>query len=164
MKDKKTLTYILLAGSLLVWGLVFYKIFGYVGGVDAPLETTKPVTLPSVVEKEEEYTLLANYKDPFLGTIAITLTSRNTDNKTLVKNKKANTIKETEKLIDLSFISYSGIITNPATKRKVALVTVKGKQAMLSEGEAWEDVKFIKNFEDSIQISYLGKIAYVKRF
>ena len=157
------LTYLLIAGSLLVWGLVFYKVFSYIGGGDGSTVTNIPsIAAPPVLEKEEEYTLLLNYRDPFLGKTETGIEKSNIGS--AVKKKKMAKIKEPGKPIDVSFISYAGMITNPSTKRKVALITIKGRQSMVAEVEVLDDVKFIKNYRDSIQISYLGRTAYIKRF
>ena len=163
MKDKKKLTYALLAGSLLVWGLVFYKLFSYIGGGDDSLNgNNKIIVAPHIIEKEESYILVANYRDPFLGKMQV---GPGNDGGLIVKKRsQPKVVKEPEKPIDLSFIAYSGMITNPTSKKKVALITIKGKQSMVAEGEVLDEVTFVKNFKDSIQISYLGKIAYVKRF
>ena len=165
MKDKKKLTYILIAGSLLVWGMVIYKLFSYIdGGDDSMTRHNSIVASPHIIEKEEEYTLLLNYRDPFLGKAEASLEKNNSGSISTKKKKVAKTIKVPEKPLDISFISYAGMITNPTTKKKVALVTIKGKQSMVSEGEVLDEIIFIKNYKDSIQISYLGKTAFVKRF
>jgi len=164
MKNKKTLTYALLAGSLLVWGLVFYKLFSYIGGDDSPNANNKTITVPHQIEKEESYTLIANYRDPFLGKQEKSQGGEGGVNLIIKRKSVVKVVKEPEKPLDLTFISYTGMITNPSTKKKVALVTIKGKQSMVSEGEVLDEITFVKNYKDSIQISYLGKTAYVKRF
>jgi len=60
-----------------------------------------------------------------------------------------------------SFITYSGYIRNPSTKKLVALVSINGQSLTLSEGEIKNQVKLVKNLRDSIKISYEGKTKFI---
>ena len=60
-----------------------------------------------------------------------------------------------------SFISYSGYIRNPSTKKLIALVSINGQSTTLAEGESKNQVKLIKNLRDSIKISYGGKTKFI---
>jgi len=165
MKDKKVFTYLLLAGSLVVWGLVIYKVVSVMGGTEqVPLGNNKLPSAHHVIENEESYEIIGNYRDPFLGTIRGSIFSEN-GNSITGAGKKTKKVKvvEPEKPLDLSFISYSGMITNPATKKKVALVTINGNQSMVAEGQTIDDVQVLKNFKDSIQILYQGRTACINK-
>jgi hypothetical protein len=60
-----------------------------------------------------------------------------------------------------SFISYSGYIRNPASKKLIALVSINGQNLTLAEGETKNQVKLLKNLRDSIKISYEGKTKFI---
>ena len=68
MKNKSTM-YVLLVGVLIIWGLIFYRVFAGIGS-DNTSSFAIPLkkSLQTTIQKEEEvFVLLANYRDPFLG-------------------------------------------------------------------------------------------------
>lgn len=69
MKDNKYAPYILGPILLIVWGLVFYKIYQavYGNGEELDLPTYQPITTFSRPQQDSGYVLLVDYKDPFLG-------------------------------------------------------------------------------------------------
>jgi|GEM_PF-2364606 len=69
MKDNKYAPYILGPILLIVWGLVFYKIYQavYGDGEAYALPVYQPITTFDKPQKDSGYVLLVNYKDPFLG-------------------------------------------------------------------------------------------------
>lgn len=163
MKNKTT-TYFLISVVLGVWGVIFYRIFNSISDG----EDTSQSKAPKVVMKMEDYKteasfgLLLNYRDPFLGK------QRNyNEGASLQPIRKATPPppkpEVVEPVIDWGFIAYVGQIKNPATNIKVALVNLRGREYMTSEGDIIEDIEVLKYFKDSIQISYLGKVKFIKR-
>lgn len=69
MKDNKYAPYILGPILLMVWGLVFYKIYQAVYNEEENFAVPQYDKLPVFEDKQEEdsYALLVDYKDPFLG-------------------------------------------------------------------------------------------------
>jgi len=69
MKNNKYASYVLGPILLIVWGLVFYKIYHAVYGGEEVFDVPEYNNLPVFEEKQREktYTLLVDYKDPFLG-------------------------------------------------------------------------------------------------
>lgn len=68
MLKNKYASYLLGALVILIWGTIFYKIYTAIKGED-DVELPMPnfFASNSGVEAEEEYSLLLDYKDPFLG-------------------------------------------------------------------------------------------------
>jgi hypothetical protein len=68
MLKNKYASYLLGALVLFIWGTIFYKIYTSIKGVD-DVELPMPNFFASNngALTEEEYSLLADYKDPFLG-------------------------------------------------------------------------------------------------
>jgi len=102
--------------------------------------------------------LQLNYKDPFAlkkqkDTSEIPI-------KKLITNKSAKPL--IKPVVNWNFIKYSGYIHNPGSKNLVALVSINGKSVMMTEGETAEQVKLVKNLQDSIQITYNGKTTFIK--
>jgi hypothetical protein len=159
MKNKK-LTYFLIVIVAGVWGLILYRIFDTVSTGD---DTPTPATVKQEKEAFNDYSipqdtakLLLNYRDPF----GITKPK----DTTLKVSKAAvhQTIKINVKpAINWSFITYSGYIRNPASKRLIALVSIGGQNTTMAEGETKNQVKLIRNLRDSIKISYQGKTKFI---
>jgi hypothetical protein len=161
MKNKK-LTYFLIVVVAGLWGLIIYRI---IGAVSADNDTTSsPVSTSAVKEAYNDFSipgdtakLLLNYRDPF-GLVKPKDT-------VIVKSDKSLSHKSLPVVIkpamNWSFITYSGYIRNPSTKKLIALVSINGQSMTLSEGESKSQVKLIKNLGDSIKISYGGKTKFI---
>jgi hypothetical protein len=156
MKNKR-LTYLLGIIVLAVWGIVIYRIFYAVGGNDdddmemaAPVQVKEPYN--DFALPKDTTLLLINYRDPF------GLTQFKDTTKKITKNDhhKQLIVASSKPAVDWSFIKYSGYIQNPVSKKLIALVTINGKNEMLSEGESKDNVKLVKNMKDEIKISFNG--------
>lgn len=69
MKNNKYAPYILGPILLIVWGLIFYKIYQAVYGSEEPFTVPQYASIP-VFEgpaKDSSFALLLDYKDPFFG-------------------------------------------------------------------------------------------------
>lgn len=159
MKNKK-LTYLLIVAVAGVWGILLYRVFAAVksNDDDQPVTAVAPVkeafndfSIPKDTAK-----LLLNYRDPFGLT--------KPKDTAAVLNRAVNVIHKpaiADPVINWSFITYSGYIRNPVSKRLVALVSINGQSLTLAEGEIRNHVKLLKNLRDSIKISYQGKVKYI---
>ncbi|HXA01795.1 MAG TPA: hypothetical protein VNW99_07405, partial [Cytophagaceae bacterium] len=113
---------------------------------------------------DDSFALLANYRDPFLGDVPRLVMNRMNKSSDRIKiGNPQEKEKNIDKPVDISFILFYGIVNNPSTKKKIALVSLNNKQYMASEGETIEEVSFIKNDKDSVLISYNKKSFYIKR-
>jgi hypothetical protein len=167
MKNNKTSTYILLIIVLGLWIVVFYRIyksfFSEDEGEMVAVVNAKPNKI--VLEDSNTFLLKANYQDPFLGKFATSLMRSGnssgvvtTVNKTSIPKVKIEPVK-----IDWSFIKYFGLIKNHQTQKQVALVSINGRQHMVSEGDNVDEVLFVKNFRDSIKITYQRETIFLKK-
>jgi len=159
MKNKK-LTYFLIVVVAGVWGLIIYRVFSAVGNDG----DAQPVVIKPLKEVFNDYTipkdttkLLLNYRDPF-GLTKQKDTAIKINNS--IKSKPVITIAA-KPAVNWSFITYSGYIRNPSTKKLVALVSVNGQNLALSEGETKSRVTLLKNLGDSIKVSFDGKIKFI---
>jgi hypothetical protein len=148
-----------------VWGYAFYSFFGTFTGEKYNYSLNNEYHSSGEIFKgEDSIILLANYRDPFLGqrTSGQPVSS---DKKRFV-NANSKKVKVPEKNTpppDLSFIAFHGMITNPSTKKKIALMSIRDKQYMVSEGEEVEGISLEKNGKDSILVSYNKQSFYLKR-
>ena len=142
---KNRRTYLLLACVLVIWGLLGFKVIKAVAPNDSPITTAKqtvPFT-PRGIVKKDTFSIVANYRDPFLGTYP----------------KKAITVKKPfKKKTDVpdKDIAYTGYIRDEKSDKTLYFVTIQDQQYMMSPGEEQAEVTLIKGNATQILISYGG--------
>jgi hypothetical protein len=142
-KNKKT--YLLLIAVLAIWGLLGFKIFGAI----QPNEPKEELALasekynPSILKKRDTFSITANYRDPFLGTIP----KRNT-----TKRAKKTEAKKSE--LPKKNIRYSGLVSQNNTKNSIFFVSIDGHQHMMTRNEVIADVKLVSGNSESIKVKY----------
>lgn len=160
MKDKK-MTYLLICCVAVVWGVIFYRVFSGIAS-EAPelpvAKSAKGAYFNLVDHAGDTVRLDLSYSDPFSENYteapAEALPERNTSiSQAPVVSLKPKT--------DWSGIVYSGQLYNSAQRRHVAIINVKGREVMLSEGERGEGLKFVKRIGDSIKVEYQGASRYL---
>jgi hypothetical protein len=161
MKNKK-FTYFLGFIVLMVWGIILYRIFNSVSGSDEdmPVVENKIKKEPFndyAVPKDTSH-LILNYKDPF------GLKKQKDTLQSIVKKPVSSktTVQATKQVFNWNFVKYSGYIRNPGSKKLIAVVNINGKPIMMSEGETAEQVKLVKNLQDSIKVTFQGRTTYIK--
>jgi hypothetical protein len=162
MKNK-TLTYFLIAVVVGLWGMIIYRI---VGAVTAKDDDDVPQVTKQAKEAFNDYSippdtskLLLNYRDPF----GITKQKDTVTRSYKVQTVAVHTVHALKPAINWSFITYSGYIRNPNSKKLVALVNINGQTVTMVEGETKNQVKLLKNLRDSIKISYAGQMKFIPR-
>lgn len=161
MKNKKA-TYLLGFAVLVVWGLILYRVF-HSANDTGQLQVGNAYTGPK--ESLNDYSILPdttplrlNYRDPF-GSAAPPDTARKPIGKAAPLSLRLQPLPKPAQ--DWNFIRYSGFVRNPGSKRLIAMVNIRGKDLMMSEGETAEDVRLIKNLQDSIKVLYKGKAKII---
>lgn len=163
MKKNKKLTFILLIAVIGLWVLVFYRLYQSFFSEQKLAElNAKPPMVKVKMEEDAKFILKANYSDPFFGKQFSQIVNP-LGNGTIKKTSKPKVEKQPEIVIDWSFISYLGLIKNQKNQKQVALVSISGTEHMVSEGEKLNEVTFLKNHKDSIQVSYKGKTTYLRK-
>ena len=160
----KTMTYLLICAVAMVWGIIVYRIFFNEATDDeeTSFAIAKTVHEPydRYVVKNDTFHLAVNYRDPFLGK-AVTLVQE------LKPSVAPRVIQPMPKPVppplNWETIRYSGYVTNPITKKMIAILTVNGMERMTAEGESFQGVKLLKNKKDSILVSWMGKQKYIRQ-
>lgn len=160
----KNVTYLLICAVAVVWGIIIYRLFFLDAGEDGEKVFLKASVTHEAYDKylvkNDTFKLALNYMDPFPGknpppaTIPIT---------TVPVPVSPKPFKPLPPPVNWSGIKYSGYITNPKTKKMVAILIVNGKERMTAEGESLEGVKLLKNKKDSILVSWMGKQKYIRQ-
>ena len=167
MKNKKV-TFALIVSVAAVWGIIFYRIFA-ASAEDDPLP--RPVvhqansyeSLDDYLVKDT-FKLVLNYRDPFLDKEDPKPDTTTITPKT-VSSAGFNPVRISthKKFINWDIVKYTGHITNPESKKMVCILTVNGKEYMLSEGQSADGVKLIKSGRDSVKVLYRDKMKFIKQ-
>lgn len=165
MKNKK-MTWLLLLSVAAVWGIIFYRIFT---AVDSQ-ETLIPKTSFSKSSYEslddykmkDSFRLSLHYRDPFLGgevkpEKALDITSAAQPGNDFRINSPAPAPE-----VNWLVVRYTGYIVNREMKRIVAIMNINSKEYMLSEGQKAQGVVIIRNYKDSVKVSYQGKTKFIR--
>jgi hypothetical protein len=157
--NQKVLRYFLFAALAVVWGLIIYKIINGSGHRDsaAPLLSVKGET--SYHSPQDSFILIANYSDPFLPDDSV-------DSEEMDKTATAEIKKEAvtaKPKFDLNKILYRGMISNPETKKKVAIVSISGKDYMAKEKERIDEVLIRKITRENLTVIIDGKAEHIGR-
>lgn len=182
MKNKYA-PYILAPILILVWGMIFYKIYQAMQGDDYNFTTPPVRQLPLLSDSSQaqSFALLLDYKDPFLGKkfAAIQATensntyvpsiTRNTNNnpnniqniRQQPNNPNPNSTKP-KVAIKFPKVIYQGFqIVDQDT---VALLKIEQQFiANAREGQQLGTVRLEKIYPDSIRISYQGHSKAISR-
>lgn len=163
MKKNKKTTYVLLLVVLCLWVVVFYRLYkSFFSEPALAVEGKKKNEIKAAPEADTRFVLQANYQDPFFGKNFSSRIAGSIE-RIVKRTEKPKEVKKEEVPMDWSFISYIGLIKNQKNQKQVALVSIQGKEYMVSEGETISEVSFLKNTRDSIQISYQGKTTYLRK-
>ena len=138
---KNTKTYLLLGVVLLIWGIIGYKIVKAISPDEPELFAVENVNFKPLrsTTKKDTFSILANYRDPFLGTLP----------KQKVKKRKIVAKKSEEPEIN---IKYTGSILDSNTKNSIFFVTIDGTQFLMKQGEIKSKVTLLKGTENAIKI------------
>jgi len=157
--NQKVLRYFLFAALAVVWGLIIYKI---VNGPDHNDNAAPPLTVKAESgynTTRDSFILIANYSDPFLPDDSV---YSEEIGKTATAEIKKETIN-TKPKFDLNKILYRGMISNPETKKKVAIVSISGKDYMAKEKERIAEVIISKITKENLTVIIDGKAELIGR-
>lgn len=142
--SKNLKTYLLLGIVLLIWGIIGFKVVKAISK-----EPEMPVVQPSkrvwrkTVKKKDTFTLLANYRDPFLGTLPVT------------KKKVVRQAVHKKPRVKRNIV-YAGLVSQSKSGESMFFVSIDGRQHMISENQEIQGVKLVKGNEKSITVHYDG--------
>ncbi|WP_230145345.1 MULTISPECIES: hypothetical protein [unclassified Pedobacter] len=158
MKSKK-MTYLLICCVAGVWGIIFYRVFTGMATEDSAKVNTRTAREPyfNMIDHAKDVVVLEmNYSDPFASGSSEPVNVPVSSVQAFVP--MAAPIKPQ---VNWSGIIYSGQIFNRAEKRHVAIISINGKEVMLSEGERANGLKFIKRVGDSIKVEYQNATKFL---
>jgi len=157
----KNMVYFLGFIVLGVWGMVLHKIFLAVQDkdeVELVVNTRMANKLSVPYQYPDTFKLLLNYPDPFTGQIqkvadtAIKLTKQ--PRKEIIVPVVLNPFAE---------VKYLGFVSNGSGQRRVAILSYKGEEKLLKEGEMLHNIKVLKIENNTVKVSNKGTIKLLKK-
>ncbi len=145
MKNKKNI-YFLIPAVLLVWGLLVYKIVFGLNPSTQDVQAIDPIGkfVPKQMEQIASFTIKADYRDPFLGTLQA--------KKRIIKPKKKAVVKKS--IIPFPKIIYKGIVSPKGKNEKVFLILVNGQQHMFKHKTMFKEVKLLRGSTKEITVQF----------
>src|ERR1051325_867816 len=157
MRNKKAL-YVLLPVVILIWGIIIYKFYkAFNSDEEIQQNNFSFSSLSPVKTTVDTFSILADYRDPFLGKIAATPSSSDKPkNQTKVEKSKPEPIV-------WPAIIYKGMIKNQKTGKQLYLVTINNQDNMMKPGDVFAEVELKKTFKDSIIVLYRKETKTIKK-
>ena len=151
-KNKKT--YLLLAAVVGIWGIIGFKFFGAINPSSQEIAeiASNEIFVPQQIKERETFAIVANYRDPFLGTVQAP--------KKKVKKSTSKPVKKKE-VVPTKSIQYTGFITEKNSSQKIFFVMVDGQQKMMSVNDTFQEVKLVRGTKGSIKVKYNGSTQNV---
>lgn len=152
MQQKKKIIYILMPIVILVWGFVFYQLYGYFFSTPSYVKAEEKAIINIDEIKKDTFSIVADYRDPFLTKKIIPTANHQVAIKT---NGASQTKKNTPPTVfKWPSIQYKGMIKNNNSERRVAIVTVDGKEHIVKEGTTLNELKVVKIEKETITVSF----------
>ena len=154
MKNKKT-AYIMVPIVLAIWGMIGWKVYAAMKGNDEKLSSVilEEKVKTTGAEIPDTISLIANYRDPFLGKMFV----EKKDSRTKTQDLKSTARKAPVTPViapSWPIVSYHGLIKRTGDQKTVGFLNVNGKSYFVQGGEEAGEVKVGKMWKDSVEILF----------
>lgn len=148
--SKNVKTYALLGLVLLIWGFIGIKFFGALSPKPEKQVFVENVNFkPKKVTKRDTFSLVGDYRDPFLGTLSTS------------QKKTKRTKKPRRPAVQFPNISYTGLITDQQTKDHIFFVIIDGTQYLMQKKNENKGVSLLSGASNSIRVRYKGIVKTI---
>ncbi|MBP2832825.1 hypothetical protein J8281_11570 [Aquimarina sp. U1-2] len=154
--NKKILNRVLLVFLVVIWGIVFQKIFKFFGNSSDQEDLAfkiQPIVPPKNNFSKDTFNMSRISRDPFLGKVSFSKRKQVASTKVKVPPTHQRTNRSKSKIASVASwpkISYHGYVKGVKSTSELILVRVNNTFKKLHEGEYWEDLKIQKVYRDSI--------------
>jgi hypothetical protein len=158
--ENKYVKYGLIIAVISVWALIVFRVIKGFGKSEVPPTENKHSPVNGYKSLDDTFSLVLNYPDPFLPTLDSVIED------TVVKainpvGPNTNTVNvdppPTKEMVT-GIVQYTGIISNPQKKSKIAIINIQGKEFLMKENESNEEIRLMKIEKTLIRILYKGKV------
>lgn len=151
MKNKKSI-YILIPLVLLIWGILGYRLFSFLGGDETGKDTINNFQFKNVEYKEpDSVKIIVDYRDPFTGKLSDGSKNNKVPSNLVHKTEKRNALAEKQE--NKPIIVYKGLVSDAKDKNIVFMFSIDNKTYLLEKGQVEDDIKVISG--DTKQIILL---------
>ncbi len=158
MKNKKVV-YLLLVVVVLIWGIIFYRIFSTVGASDNNTNSLNNHAKSEVDKNANDtFNIDGNYRDPFLGNMQV-------DKPVILSTAPKQVVKEEKVVQKLAWpsIEYGGMIKNQKSNKQLVLVQINGQNNLMKTGDIVAGVQLMKIYKDSLEVSFQKEKKWIKK-
>lgn len=133
----------MLGAVLMIWGVIAVKVFGVLSPeTEIPVFAENVNFKPKEIIQRDTFSIVADYRDPFLGTVSAS---------------KKNTIKKTKRpVVQFPNINYTGLITGQQNKDNIFFVTIDGTQYLMRKRDENNGVTLVSGTSKNIRVRYKG--------
>ena len=167
MKNKRLL-YILLPAVLVIWGLIFQRIWQSARGDEEPATAMTSESAAATVSTVAAQIprLILNYADPFRASSPNTPLAAPAGATSSALGRYARPLAPGPLnllvapaampvvLVDWPVVKYLGFINNPRLENRVALITINDKEYSLKLGSNKEEIMVSRIWRDSVQVIF----------
>lgn len=159
MKNKK-IVYVLIPVTLIVWGLIFYKIFsGIYGGADVPVAGGNEfIAGDSNETMNDTFSIHPDYRDPFLGKFTKPAIIQDHRSDAVAKKVTATPVMSV-----WPSIVYGGLIRNQKSNKQLIMLVVNGQSTTAKTGDLVSGVEITKVYKDSIEVKFGKEKRFVRK-
>lgn len=148
MKKSKNVK-ILLPIVIIIWGILFYKIYDAFRPSAKNIKTSPPESyIPSQKIEKDTFSLLPLFSDPFLGTLYV--------KKAEVPSKGITLKKKVEETV-WPEITYLGVVSDKEASISVFILQIQGQQFLVKKGDTIQDIQLINGSNSSVALRHKGK-------
>ncbi|MAU27265.1 MAG: hypothetical protein CMH48_09970 [Muricauda sp.] len=140
-KNKKT--YVLLALVVIIWGVLGFRLVKTLNPQKDEItiaENLEPYT-PIPIKKRDTFSVSANYRDPFLGTLP--------KNSQKEKRSAIQIPKTPERMI-----SYQGSVSANGSQSRLFFISIDGQQHVFEKGKVIDGVALVWGNDQRIKVRY----------
>jgi len=163
MKKSKITVSILIIATAAIWGIVIFKIYNTVSSKSITKAVEYTFESDSSQRQIDTFSLVLNYKDPFLK-------FANSYNTNLTTLHHSSTIKEKKVVIQpiknetpFPNFLFLGAVKNQKKNVSFVYVQINNEAKTMRIGDSYEGILLKKIFKDSIEVMYLNKLKVIKK-
>jgi len=159
------LRYGLVCLAVFVWGAIIYRVVAGMSGPESQVIPVKKQTAAPPARVSDNFVLNADYPDPFIpeaDTLSAIETKKTVAGPVTPVTAPPVVSAPPEPAVS-SFLQYIGMIGNPGKKRRIAILSLHGKEILVKENEKKDGVLVKKIDGDRIRIVYKGKVYIIEK-
>jgi hypothetical protein len=162
MKNKKML-YILIPGTLIVWGLIILRIVNNMHSTTDTATKQNVILVPSEEIVIDTFSINPTYRDPFLGKTVQHHSPGDGGNAVAAKPVIPRQPAAITVPTPWPAITYNGIIKNQISNKEMVLLEINGQGYTMKVGETVNGVVLVKAFRDSVELLFSKEKKFIHK-